>query len=279
MDCLSLRGAPFPFGLTFVPSDVIGVVGGAAAATDEPAVRLAEACEALGASFAFVPSAEPWAEDAAIALSQRGVAVLWAVDGPLWPVVREYGELAGLRATLTDAEGVGRAIDERMGTVLEQIAVGAHLGARAIVLAEDLAGTSGPLVAPDFAIAELLPRYSRIVQAAGALGICCILHSDGDVRPLLPAVSRAGFVAVHAGGGLDFERFDKLFWAARAEGLAVIGGLLTSDLGNGIRAEAIGNTIGVIAEAGGLFVADDGGITTHEQMRGLIAALAAARSR
>ncbi|MHB1017031.1 MAG: hypothetical protein ACYC2X_03960 [Coriobacteriia bacterium] len=278
MDCLPVSGSPFPFGLTFVPPDVFEVVGGVSATTDEPAVRLAGACEALGASFAFVHSAESWAGDAAITLSERGVAVLWAVDGPLWPVVRERGELAGLRATLTDPEGIGRAIDERLDAVLEQIAAGARLGVRAIVLAEDLAGTSGPLVAPDFAIAELLPRYSRIVQAAGALGICCILHSDGDVRPLLPAISRAGFVAVHAGGGLDFERFDKLFWAARADGLAVIGGLLTGDLGNAARAEAIGSTIGVIAKSGGLLVADDGGITTHEQMRGLIAALDAARS-
>jgi len=277
MDCLPASGSPFPFGLTFVPPEVLGAVGGGAAITDAPALRLVAACETLGASFAFVPSGEAWAEEAARVLGEQGVAVMWAVDGPLWPVIREHGELAGLRATLTDPERIGRAIDERLAGVLDGVAAGARLGARAIVLAEDLAGSAGPLIAPDFAIAELLPRYARIVQAAGALGICCVLHSDGDVRPLLPAIARAGFLAVHAGGGLDFERFDKLFWAARASGLAVIGGLLTGDLGHEIRAEAIGSTIGVVAEAGGLLVADDGGITTHEQMRGLVTALEAAR--
>ncbi len=277
MDCLRFSGSPFAFGLTFVPPDVLGVVGGAAAATDEPAVRLAGACTTLGASFAFVSAAEEWATDAARLLTEQGTAVLWAIDGPLWPVIREHGELAGLRSTLTEPERIGRAIDERLDGVLAGIATGARLGARAIVLAEDLAGSSGPLIAPDFAIAELLPRYARIVQAAGALDLCCVLHSDGDVRPLLPAIARAGFVAIHAGGGLDFQRFDKLFWAARDTGLAVIGGLMTGDLGNGIRAEAIGSTVGVVAEAGGLLVADDGGITTHDQMRGLITALEVAR--
>lgn len=277
MDCLRFGGSPFAFGLTFVPSEVLGVVGGAAAATDDPAVRLAGACAALGASFAFVPATEEWATDAARLLGEQGTAVLWAIDGPLWPVIREHGELAGLRSTLTEPERIGRAIDERLDGVLAGIATGARLGARAIVLAEDLAGSSGPLIAPDFAIAELLPRYARIVQAAGALDLCCVLHSDGDVRPLLPAIARAGFVAIHAGGGLDFERFDKLFWAARDTGLAVIGGLLTGDLGNGIRAEAIGSTVGVVAEAGGLLVADDGGIVTHDEMHGLITALEAAR--
>lgn len=278
MTSLELAGEPFPFGLTFVSPEVLGALGGAVAVSEAPSARLAAACETFGASFAFVSSADEWSADAVRALDERGVATMWVVDGPLWPVVRQHGAIAGLRATLTDPERIGRAIDERLDVVLEGVAAGARLGARAIVLAEDLAGSAGPLIAPDFAIAELLPRYARIVQAAGALGICCVLHSDGDVRPLLPAIARAGFVAIHAGGGLDFERFDKLFWAARGAGLAVIGGLLTRELGHEIRAEAIGSTIGVVARAGGLLVADDGGITTRDQVRHLASALRAARA-
>jgi hypothetical protein len=105
-----------------------------------------------------------------------------------------------------------------------------------------------------------------------------ILHSDGDIRPLLPAIARAGFAGVHAGGGLGFEAFDRLFWAARDAGLVVVGGLLTGELGNAARAEALGSTIGVLARAGGLLVADDGGITTEREVSGLVTALAAARA-
>jgi hypothetical protein len=84
-------------------------------------------------------------------------------------------------------------------------------------------------------------------------------------------------VGVHGGGGLDFAGFERLFWSAREAGLVVIGGLLTADLGNAARAEALGSALGVLAKIGGLFVADDGGITTEREVGGLITALAAAR--
>lgn len=275
MDRLRIAGTPFPFGLTFVPDDALAPVSGEAG---DPAARLAEACAELRASFAFVPADATWAPEAVAALGEAGVAPLWAVSGPLWPLIESRGALQGLRETLTRPHEVGAALDAALDTAVAATQHGAELGARAVVLAEDLAGSSGPLVAPDFAIAELLPRYGRIVRAARSLGMPAVFHSDGDVRSLLPAIARAGFVAVHVGGGLGFEAFDRLFWAARDAGLAVIGGMLTAELGNAARAEAIGSTIGVLAQADGLFVADDGGITTAREMAGLVTALAAARA-
>jgi hypothetical protein len=274
MSTLDLRGTPFPFGLTFVPHKALGLVAGGVRG---PVEDLSEACVSLGASFAFVPAGEAWAADAVDALVEVDVAPLWSVSGPLWPVIESWGEMAGLRATLTHPVVVGERLQARLDSILDLVSSGADAGARALVLAEDLAGTDGPLVAPDFAIAELLPRYARVVETARALGMPAVFHSDGDVRPLLPAIARAGFVAVHAGGGLGFEAFDRLFWAAREAGLAVIGGLLTGELGNAARAEALGSTIGVLAQAGGLLVADDGGITTEREVAGLVTALEAAR--
>lgn len=275
MDRLPITGSPFPFGLTFVSDGALAPVTGS---TGDPAHDLAEASEALGASFAFVPGGEPWAAEAVTALADAGVAPLWAVSGPLWPVIEAHGAMQGLRETLTRPREIGAEIDGALHAVVSRAQLGAQLGARAVVVAEDLAGSEGPLVAPDFAIAELLPRYERIVRAARSLGMPAVFHSDGDIRLLLPAIARAGFVAVHAGGGLGFEAFDRLFWAARDAGLAVMGGLLTAELRNAARAEAIGSTIGVLARAGGMFVADDGGITTTQEMAGLVTALAAART-
>ena len=275
MDRLPLRGTPFPFGLSFVPADVLGPVIGA---SHGPVPDLVEACGVLGASFAFVPADVAWSESAAAVLAEADVAPMWAVSGPLWPVIEARGALEGLRETLTRPEEIGAEIDALLDAQMAEVARGARAGARAVVLAEDLAGTSGPLVAPDFAIAELLPRYVRIVEAARSLGMPAVLHSDGDIRPLLPAIARAGFVAVHVGGGLDVDAFERLFWSAREEGLAVIGGLLTVELVNTVRAEALGSRIGVLARAGGLLVADDGGITTPLEMSALVTALAAARS-
>jgi uroporphyrinogen decarboxylase len=274
MDSAGISGFPFPFGLTFVPIETLGPVIGASRA---PAADLAEACATLGASFAFVAAEAPWAAEAVGALAEASVAPLVAFSGPLWPVIRARGITSGLRATLLQPEQIGVELDDGIEALIEGVARAAEWGARAVVLAEDLAGTGGPLVAPDFAIAELVPRYGRVVAAARAEGLPAVFHSDGDIRALLPAIARAGFVAVHAGGGLDFAGFERLFDAARASGLAVMGGLLTAELSSPVSAEVIGSMLGVLAHGGGLFVADDGGITTPREVANLVTALAAAR--
>lgn len=274
MERLGVSGTPFPFGLTFVPTGTLAPVAGD---ESDSAAALLLACDALDASFAFVPADAPWAETAAAGLARVGVAPMWVIGGPLWPVIESRGALEGLRETLTRPEEIGAELDSRLDMLLSEVGRGVRHDARAIVLAEDLAGNDGPLVAPDFAITELLPRYERIVRSARSLGLPAVFHSDGDIRMLLHAIARAGFVAVHAGGGLGFEAFDRLFWAAREVGLAVIGGLLTAELGNAVRAEAIGSAVGVLARAGGLFVADDGGITLPAEVANLTVALAAAR--
>lgn len=275
MDRLPITGTPFPSGLSFIDPDLLEPVSGGAVG---PAARLAEACLRLGASFAFVPAEAAWAAEAIDALAGEGVAPVAVLSGPLWPLLGERGIAEGLRSTLTHPEEFGPDLDLRLDTLVTDVARVAGLGARAIVLAEDLAGSQGPLVAPDFAIGELLPRYERVVRAARSLGMPAVFHSDGDLRALLPAIARAGFVAVHTGGGLGIDAFERLFWAARDAGLAVVGGLVTDDLANPVRAEALGSRIGVLAQAGGLFVADDGGITTAEEVASLVTALAAARA-
>lgn len=274
MQRLSRTGEPFPFGLTFVPTEALGLL---APGATRPADVLVQAASALRASFAFVPAAEPWAEEAVASLVEADVAPFWVASGPLWPLLEARGVMQGLRETLTRPEEVGEELEDALDALLLEVMRGERLGARAVVLAEDLAGGHGPLVAPDFAIAELLPRYERLVRLARSLDLPVLFHSDGDIRPLLVAIARAGFTGVHAGGGLDFEAFERLFWSAREAGLVVVGGLLTPELANAARAETIGSTVGVLAQAGGLFVADDGGITQTDEVAAMVAALAAAR--
>ncbi|MBN2848771.1 MAG: hypothetical protein JXP72_10050, partial [Coriobacteriia bacterium] len=108
MHRLPLRGTPFPFGLSFVPTDTLGPVIGA---LHGPIPDLLEACGVLGASFAFVPADVEWSASAAAALAEADVAPMWAVSGPLWPVIEARGALEGLRETLTRPEEVGAEID------------------------------------------------------------------------------------------------------------------------------------------------------------------------
>lgn len=267
--------AALTFGLTFVPLPALAPVTREGL---EPQGILLRACRELDCAFAFVPAGAPWADAALGTLREAEIAAFWVLDGPLWPILERRGIAQGLRDTLLSPDEIAAELDESLLGIEAVLRRGLELGAKAVVLAEDLAGSAGPLVAPDFAIGTLLPRYKRLVEVAGEAGVTAILHSDGDVRPMLGAIRRAGFAAIHAGGGLTFEAFDRLFWAARAEELVVIGGLQTTELVSLATAEVLGSRLGLLARAGGLLAADDGGITTPAEVVALVRALEAARS-
>ncbi len=274
MDGLREDGTSIVFGLTFIPPEAFGPVVGRLRG---PANDLVDACVALDAAFAFVSAAEPWAEQALSALLKAERAPFWACAGPLWPIIERRGVLQGLRETLTRPADVGAELDAGMAVLEALIDRGADAGARAFVLAEDLAGSDGPLVAPDFAIAEYFPRVARLVEHAMARGLTSVFHSDGDIRPLIPAIERAGFSGIHAGGGLGFDAFVGMYAVAHDAGLSVMGGLLTAELRDPMRAVAIGISAGVLARDGALILSDDGGITEPSQVDALVAAVGAAR--
>lgn len=240
----------------------------------DPSERLAAACDAVGADVAFVPALQPWAEDAVAELSRRGLGAVWVVEGPLWPVLHDFGFAEALRLTVRDPRALAAALDGAAERAVRFAARGQEIGAAAVAVADDLAGHSGPIVAPDFALDELFPRMASIVTAAGALP--SVFHSDGDVRPLLSAAARAGFRAFHGGGGHSADAFERLYRAGRKAGLTVIGGIDTAELVLP-KAIAAGSRAGLTARAGDLIVADDGGISRPGELTALASALEAAR--
>lgn len=266
---------PFPFGLSFIPEDLAGACGDTG--DSDPVAGLVRLCEDLDAAFAFVPEDSSHATALVDALIEAGVAPMWVLSGPLWPLIEERGVLEGLRQTLTDPEGFCSVLDHGIAGLSGSMRVGHDLGSRVLVLAEDLAGSEGPLVAPDFVIGELMPRYGRLTDEARELGVPVVLHSDGDIRVLLPSIARAGFAGVHVGGGLTVDGYLRIVHAAQMLGLAVFGGLMTGELVSATRAEALGGLLGRLARSEGIFLADDGGITTGEELERLTIALGIAR--
>ncbi len=64
-------------------------------------------------------------------------------------------------------------------------------------LADDLGYRTAPLISPRLYRALVLPHHRRACQRFAADGIPTILHSDGDVRPLIPHFLEAGFSCLH----------------------------------------------------------------------------------
>lgn len=260
-------------GVTFLPLSAVTNRRG----TDGVVSGLPRALEDGSFDFIFVPSWEPVAGELVEIAHSAGTAVAWVVRGALWPTLEEVGLGEGLRATLLDPGSLTAPLDSAVEDARVAIAAGAKLGVNAIVVADDLAGNEGPMVTLEYALAEVLPRLAAICAEAASMGLPAVLHSDGDVGRLYADLREAGFAAVHLTGMPD-DSFERLFWKARASGLCALGGIMTSDLAMGLPAAVLAGTrAGILAQRGGLLLADDGGVTGFDEYAALLAAFAAAR--
>jgi uroporphyrinogen decarboxylase len=111
------------------------------------------------------------------------------------------------------------------------------LGIDVLILGEDAAYKSGPMISPGMWREFILPCHRRIVDK---MDVPVIWHSDGNMTSLLPIAVEAGFVGVHPlepAAGMDLGEVKREF----GEGLVLIGNvdvalLFGSDL-EAIRAE------------------------------------------
>lgn len=73
-------------------------------------------------------------------------------------------------------------------------------------LADDLGYRTAPLVSPAMYRQQIMPHHQRACRHFAADGLRTMLHSDGDIRPLIPFFLEAGFSCLHpleAKAGLD----------------------------------------------------------------------------
>lgn len=229
---------------------------------------------AAEADFIFVSASEPWAAEAAGLLGASDIATMWSVTGVLGRVALRVGWAEALRMTATEPGELAIALAEALHDALVETRAGIAAGADAIVVADDLAGATGPLVAPDYSLDALVPCYRQIAHTARAEGVPAIFHSDGDVRVLMPALATAGFSAMHL-AGIAEEAWAASYAAARSERLAVLGGIEAMSVVHGVR--RAGERVGRIALADGLLVCDDGGVTSAEEVVAITAAIDVAR--
>ena len=86
-----------------------------------------------------------------------------------------------------------------------------ELGAEVLVLGDDAAHGSGPMISPRAWREHVWPYHRRIVDA---LDVPVIWHSDGDIRPLLSLAVEAGFAGVHGlepAAGIDLGQVKREF--------------------------------------------------------------------
>ena len=259
-------------GITFVSESVLRTWSGDRS-TDTPVLALV--ASELDLDFAFVKADEPDAKLVAETLREGHLAPMWVVNGPFGMVAAERGWTTSLMDVVRARDDIGAALDAQVLEALGQVDQAALVGSSALVVAEDLSAASGFLMGPDDVLELIVPRLGRLAKEAELRGMSAALHSDGDIRTFLPALVEAGFSAVHI-GGIGWKAFESQYEAARREGLAVIGGLEGAELHEGHDAAvAVGGKCAALASANGLLIADDGGMTTPEEVAAFTLAIKA----
>lgn len=261
-------------GCAWLPGELLDAVA-LQTGDDGRALAHAAAAASLGVDLAFVDAESTSADDEAEALHDGDIAVAWAVPGVLGRVCGDIGWAEALRLTVADPGTLALRLDEALHEALDDVRHGISADADLMLIADDLAGASGPLVPPDYALDALVPCYRRLALESSRADLPAIFHSDGDIRVLFPALKRAGFAAVHL-GGLDPAAFEVDATAARAADLVVLGGVSAPSV-LGVSRDAGERAGSFAASVGGVIVCDDGGLTSLEELAGVEVALEAAR--
>lgn len=273
LSLLSGRDTGLVTGVTWLPAAAMpAVLVGTGDAIVRSLVTLATAAQL---DFVLVPAEESWAEEAAHALHEAGVRVLWAVPGALGRIAAREGWTETLLLSAARPEELSRALDDTVSDAIADFEAGFAARADAFLLADDVAGASGPLLSPDFVLDGLMPGYHRLATLATETGSALLFHSDGDIRLLMPSLARAGFAGVHL-AGLSDDRHVLCHTEARRLGLCVLGGIGAMSLSQGAR--RAGTRAARLALGGGTAVCDDGGLASAEEFSAYVVALEAARA-
>lgn len=262
-------------GVTFVPEAAIASLRwGGELDAHPPLARVA--CSRSGFDFVFVPWWERDARRVVRMAAECGTVPFAVVRGPLTAIAEQDGWTPVLRATCGAAPDLASRLDAATGAAIAQAREAAESGVFGVVVAEDVAGETGPLVAPGFVVDDLMPRISRIVSAVHGERRVAVWHSDGDVTRYLRVAAHAGFDGVHP-AGLAHGDFEALRAEARPYRLTVFGSIAGSALrAGGPAAVRAGVESAVAAAAGRLLVCDDGGISSGPELAALISAVQAA---
>ena len=174
--------------------------------------------------------------------------------GPLTAGYMAMGFRAFFTALTRESAFAHELLEARTEWCLAMFHRAVELGADVLVLGDDAAYNTGPMISERMWREFVLPYHQRIVREAG---VPVIWHSDGDVRSLLPMAVEAGFVGFH---GLEPAGGNSLAEAKRRFGrdLVFVGNidtrtLCTDDL-EAVRAE-VRRCIDEGAPGGGYMIA------------------------
>jgi uroporphyrinogen decarboxylase len=173
---------------------------------------------------------------------QRDMAVAGYVDGPFLTAYMTVGLSDFLVKVYRDRAFTSRLLDLVTRFNCAQARRLAELGVDAIIIGEDMAGTSGPLINPRELRSVMFPFLVRQINEVRRTGTKVMIHSDGNIMPIfedIVAMGIDGYQAIEPDAGMDIA----VLKAKYGEKLCLIGNV---DCGNTL---TLGSPPQVIAES------------------------------
>lgn len=156
--------------------------------------------------------------------------VFCTVDGPFQRACQQEGLFAFLSETCADPAALASCLANQAEGAAEEIAACLAQGTDGIILCDDLGYDRGTFLPPALLKQHYFPLVHNFVDQAGACQTPILLHSDGDIRPLLPEIAANGFQGIH--GLTPPAAAAKTHYAHEPQdyGLCLMGNLPVSDL-------------------------------------------------
>jgi uroporphyrinogen decarboxylase len=128
------------------------------------------------------------------------------VDGPFSAAARAWGWESALVSLSRPDASVQRFMAESVVEQAELVEQLAARGADGIVVGDDIAYRRGPYIKPEFLRKSYFPYLTILVEAAQAVGLPAIFHSDGNLWGMLDdllATGINGIQGLEPGAGMS----------------------------------------------------------------------------
>lgn len=127
----------------------------------------------------------------------RDLASFAWITGP-WETAHALYPLSELlMAIYRDRSFVEKLLDFSVDFWAGAIEEAARLGMDGIILGDDYGTQTGPMISPKHHSELVIPRLRTMVHAAKKRGLYVLLHSCGNIAPLLDSLVDCGFDAIH----------------------------------------------------------------------------------
>lgn len=130
-------------------------------------------------------------------LTGGDLAVGAVVEGPFTRSWFPMGFQSYVKMLYTDPQSIQKLVDKVTDYFIEQGKIFIDLGVDVVWMPDDLAMVDGPFLSPQSFRKHIFPQMKKMVTTFQRRGAKILLHTDGQIMPLIDDIIEMGFDGIH----------------------------------------------------------------------------------